>query len=292
MKYLKIFFTIIMTLMLLESCVIVRPGEIGVDVHFGKTKSKSLKPGPHHFFAIFGRKIVRFDSRVTNYSQSLNFHTQEGIEVTSQITILYHIIPDSTVSIYRQLGTDYQEIVIEDNLTTILRQTGLNYKATELITERTAIENTVKNNMETVVGKYGFAIDLVMLKEIDLPTNITRTIEAKLNAEETAKKTKIDNEILRNQLDFQLEKDMKEAKLEIEVQRITIDFSIEKQKKEAERLLIEAEAIKEQQQIINSTLTDRLIKYKSLEITRDLVKSKNTKVIVTDGTSPVILNEK
>ena len=146
--------------------------------------------------------------------------------------------------------------------------------------------------MDSIVGKYGFEMDLVMLKQVDLPANVIATIQAKLNAEETAKKTMIDNEVKRNELDFQLEKDLKLKELEIQKQRLEIDFSIEKQKKEAERILIEAEAIKKQQEIVNSTLTDKLIKLKSLEITRDLVKSNNTKIIISDGKSPVILNDK
>ena len=96
----------------------------------------------------------------------------------------------------------------------------------------------------------------------------------------------------RNELDFQLEKDIKLKELEIQKQRLDIDFYIEKQKKEAERMLIEAEAIKKQQEIVNSTLTDKLIELKSLEITRDLVKSNNAKIIISDGKSPIILNDK
>lgn len=145
--------------------------------------------------------------------------------------------------------------------------------------------------MNKVIGEYGFAMDLVMLKEVDLPQAVVETIEAQLNADETAKKTKIENEIKRNQLDFELEKQKKEKEMAIITERMQINFNIEKQKKEAERLLIEADAIKKQQAIINATLNDRLIKYKSLEITRDLVGSKNTKVIVTDGKSPVIVND-
>lgn len=291
MKTIKLISLIVIASWLLQSCAIVRPGEVGVDIHFGKTK-KILKPGPHHFFALFGRKIVRMDTRTINYSQNIGFHTQEGIEVTSEITVLYHIIADSAISIYANLGLDYQEMVIEDNLITILRQAGLKYKATDLIIERNNIENTVKENMQKMVGKYGFTIDLVMLKQIDLPAAIRTTIEAQLNAEETAKKTKIDNETLRNQLDFQLEKQKLEKETAIATDRMQIEFNIEKQKNEAERMLIEAKAIKEQQEIINSTLTDKLIKLKSLEITRDLVKSNNTKIIISDGKSPVILNDK
>lgn len=291
MKAIKVLIPMITAFMLLQGCAIVRPGEVGVDVHFGKVKPAVMKPGPHHFMGFIGRKIERFDTRIVNYSRELNFHTKEGIEVSSEITILYHIVPDSVIRIYQDFGAGYQETVIEDNLITILRQTGLDYKATQLITERNNIENTIKEKMNGVIGEYGFAMDLVMLKEVDLPQAVVETIEAQLNADEIAKKTKIENEIKRNQLDFELEKQKKEKEMAIITERMQINFNIEKQKKEAERLLIEAEAIKKQQAIINATLNDRLIKYKSLEITRELVGSKNTKVIVTDGKSPVIVND-
>ena len=291
MKSQKLLFLLAFAILLLQSCAIVRPGEVGVDVHFGKTKSEILQPGPYHFLAPFGRKIERFNTRITNFSLPLKFHTIEGIEVSSETTLLYHILPASARAVYIQFGKDYEKTIIEDNLITVIRQSGLSYKATELITARTAIENTVKAKMDSLVNKYGFAIDLVMLKEVDLPKDVVETIQAKLKAEETAKKTLIDNEIKRNQLDFELERQKKEAELEIVKQRLTIDFSIEKQKKEAERMLIEADAVKRQQEVINSTLTDKMIRYKSLEITRELVKSNNTKVIVTDGKSPVLLND-
>ncbi|MBA4057226.1 MAG: hypothetical protein C0490_21110, partial [Marivirga sp.] len=225
--------------LLLQSCAIVRPGEVGVDVHFGKTKSEILEPGPYHFLAPFGRKIERFSTRITNYSLPLKFHTIEGIEVSSETTLLYHMVSGSARAVFTQFGKDYQKTVIEDNLVTVIRQTGLAYKATELITARATIEKTIKQKMDSLVGKYGFAIDLVMLKEVDLPLEVRQTIEAKLKAEEIAKKTKIDNEIKRYELDFQLERDKKEAELEIIKQRLVMDFSIEKQKKESERLLIE-----------------------------------------------------
>lgn len=276
---------------LLPGCSVIRPGQAGLDVHYGKIKNKILLPGPHHI-SLLGTKIVRLNTRVHEYAQKINFPTQEGIEVTSEIILLYHFIPDSAKSIYVRFGLDYQNIVIINNLITALRQTGLNYPATQLIAERTALENSIKEKLLAAIGKYGFVVDLIMIKDIDLPADVVSTIQAKLQAEETAKKTEIDNRVKRKQLEFQLEKDKKEAELEIVKQRLVIDFSIEKQKKESERLLIEADAVKKQQEIISSTLTDKIIRYKALEITRDLVKSANAKVIITDGKSPVIIDGK
>lgn len=292
MKAIVNLIVLLAAVVLVQGCAIVRPGEVGVDVHFGKVQSEVMHPGPHHFMGFIGRKIERFDTRILDHSQLVTFHTKEGIEVSSEITILYRLLPDSAIRVFQDFGPGYEKPLIQDNLITILRQTGLNYTAMELITERDALETNIRERMDEVIGKYGFEMNLVMLKEIDLPPVVMETIEAQLNATEMAKKTKIENEIKRNQLDFELEKQKKEKEMAIITERMQIDFNIEKEKKEAERLLIEAEAIKKQQAIINTTLNDRLIKYKSLEITRDLVGSKNTKIIVTDGKSPVIVNDK
>ena len=291
MKTKRFFFILVATAILLNGCSVIRPGEVALKVRYGKVKHGILYPGAHAR-SIIGTRVVRFDSRIIEYSHNINFHSKEGIEVTSEITLLYYLIPDSLKSIYLKFDEYYESSFIINNLIAAVRQEGLNHQAIALITERNAFEKAMKEKLNAVIGKYGFVVDLVLIKDIDLPTEITQTIQSKLSAEQISKKTEIDLEILRKNLDYKIEKEKKEAELEVEKQRIELDFVIEKQKKEAERLLIESEGIKKSQDILNSSLTDKLIKYKALEITRDLVKSPNTKIIITDGKSPVILNDK
>nr|NQU90272.1 SPFH domain-containing protein [Bacteroidota bacterium] len=290
MKKFKIFY-LLAVVVLISSCSVIRPGEVGLKVRYGKIQPDILLPGAHAR-GIIGTKIKRFDIRVIEYSNNLGFHSIEGIEVTSEITLLYHLIPDSVQSIYQKFDGYYQNTLIINNLITALRQEGLNHKATELITQRAEIEQSIKEKLTETVGKYGFSIDLVLIKDIDLPEAVKQTIQAKLNAEQISLKTEIDVEILRKNLDFQIEKQKKEAELEVTKQRIALEFVIEKQKKESERLLIESEAIKKSQDILNSSLTDKLIRFKALDITKELVKSPNAKIIITDGKSPVILSDK
>lgn len=254
---------------LFSSCAIIRPGEVALKVKYGKIQPGILLPGAHGR-GIMGTKIERFDTRVIEYSNNLGFHSKEGIEVTSETTLLYHLIPDSVQSIYQKFDGYYQNTLIINNLITALRQEGLNHNAVELITQRVEIEQSIKDELIETVGKYGFSIDLVLIKDIDLPVAVTQTIQAKLNAEQVSKKTEID----------------------LEIQRQNLDYKIEKQKKESERLLIESEAIKKSQDILNTSLTDKLIQFKALDITKELVKSSNAKIIITDGKSPIILNEK
>jgi len=291
MKNLTVLYLFAVAIFLLSSCAVIRPGEVALKVRYGKIQPTILQPGAYTR-GIIWTSIKRFDTRVMEYSNKLGFHSSEGIEVISEITVLYHLIPDSVISIYKKFDGYYQNTLIVNNLITALRQEGLNHKAIELITQRNEIEQTIKEKLIGSIGKYGFSVDLVLMKDIDLPTEVTASIQSKLTAEQVSKKTEIDLEIQRKNLDYQIEKAKKEADLEVAKQRIALEFVIEKQKKESERLLIESEAIKKSQDILNSSITDMLIKFKALDITKELIKSPNAKIIITDGKSPVILSDK
>ena len=66
-------------------------------------------------------------------------------------------------------------------------------------------------------------------------------------------------------------------------------FVIEKQKKEAERVIIQAEATKKAQDIINSSLTEKQLQYNQIEMLRSLSTSPNSKIIITDGSKSSVL---
>lgn len=290
-KQIPVVLLVLALAVLLQNCTVIRPGEVALNVHRGKIRPGILLPGPHAR-SILGTRIVRFDSRIKEYEGKFNFHTQEGIEINADITLTYHLIPDSTKSVYTNFGTDYQNIVIVDNLTSVIRVDGATHKSSELLDARSEMEKSIKNNMNAIIKPYGFEVDLVLLQHIALPPQVVATIEAKLNAVEISKKTEIDLEIKKKNRDYDIETQKKEAELEITKQRLTLEFAIEKQKKETERLLIESEGIKKSQDILNSSITDKLIKFKALDITKELVKSSNAKIIITDGKSPVILSDK
>lgn len=77
---------------------------------------------------------------------------------------------------------------------------------------------------------------------------------------------------------------------DIEIREKELKFSLEKQKNDSLIMQIDANAVKNYQNTINSSLTERLLKYKSIEVTKELVKSPNAKVIITDGKSMMVNN--
>jgi prohibitin 1 len=105
----------------------------------------------------------------------------------------------------------------------------------------------------------GFVTDAVLLKSITMPPQIFQAVENKLKAEQEA---------------------------------LQMEFVINKQRKEADRMQIEAEAIKNYNKTISESLNEIMVKWNSIQVLKELVTSPNSKVIVTDGKSPVILNDK
>ncbi len=240
---------------LIQSCAIIRPGEIGIKQTLGKIRGLPLPQGVN-FYNPFASKIIRINVRTVESFNNLPLPTNEGLSVNAEISLLYHVMPDSANSVYMRFGSNYEEVMVLSNFRATAREISARYVAKELYaTERDKVEKAIADELRSDISKYGFVVDAVLLKDIILPPQMVQAIQEKVNAEQSALK---------------------------------MDFVILQQKKEAERRIIEAEGIKKAQDIINSSLSDKLIQYNSIEMMRSLSNSPNAKVIIMDGKSPII----
>ncbi len=280
--------TIACSLLIIQSCTIIRPGEVGVDVKLGKVKKDLLEPGAHHFLPKVLRHVVRYETRTINHNKEFHFHSKEGIYVDADVTILYHVQKTSIIDIHKNYGPYYESLLIDDYIESNLRKIGLKFDAQSLIPARNQIEMELMIAMDSILTGRGIVMESVILKDFHLPAGIVETIQERLNAEEVAKRTTVENKADRERLDFVLEKGMKEKQLEINMQRMDMEFALEKQRMEAEGILIDATAEKQRQELENSTITDQLLKLRAIELSADAMKS-NSKIIITDGKTPIVL---
>ena len=85
-----------------------------------------------------------------------------------------------------------------------------------------------------------------------------------------------------------------ERKLQQEQESLEYEFRLEKAQKEADRLRIEAAGIRDFEEIISKGLSDKLLKWKGIEATKEIAKSNNTKIVVVGGGNdglPLILGD-
>ncbi|MDX2189381.1 MAG: prohibitin family protein [Bacteroidota bacterium] len=171
---------------------------------------------------------------------------------------MYKLKPEYAKTIVETIGMEFENAVILSVLRSAAPNITAKYFAKDLYTsERANIGREIANEMSAIIGDRGIVIESVLLKTIKLPDGLSRSIEAKLEAEQAAQQ---------------------------------MEFVLQKEKKEAERKIIEAEGIKKSQLIISEGLTLMIIQYKSLDAFLKLSNSPNSKVIITNGTAPFLLN--
>jgi regulator of protease activity HflC (stomatin/prohibitin superfamily) len=162
---------------------------------------------------------------------------------------------------------------------TIIKYYTNKFTAIELLNERETIEQNIEDKLRTDISTYGIILDDVMVKDIDMPAEVLHAIENKAKAEQIAKQTTLELQTKREQENFDIETKEKELK-----------FAVEKQRNDSLMMQIDANAIKNYQNTINVSLTNKILKFRSIEITKELVKSSNAKIIITDGKTMMLNN--
>lgn len=293
-----VFISVIM--LMVQSCATINPGEVGLKIKRGKMEAQNYVPGRYH--PAPGTKFVRFSTRIKEVSLQSALPTKEGLEAKINLTMLYHIKPEEIQSVYLRFGMDYEKELVMNNLEAIARETCLNYRAMDLMIQRDSLEKSIRENMNTDLAHYGFVMDQILVQYIDVPKEIDAAIEKKVLSEQEIKQQEVNIltqkkstdasiEKERKEMEFDFEKQNREMETTIQQQRMQADFAIEKEKKEAERKVIEATAAKKVQDLQNSTITPLLIKYKTIDVMAALANSPNTKLIITDGKTPLTLRD-
>lgn len=242
----------------LGSCAVIRPGEVGVKQRLGKLVGEPVEEGVR-FVNPITTTYLKVPIRTTNVEQSLVLPSKEGLTINAEVSVLYHIKKHEAKNIISDIGKHYERNVLINTLRSSAANISAEYFAKDMhSTKRKEIEIAIKDKMNGILTEKGFEIDAILLKSINLPARLSSAIEDKLRAEQQ----------------FQ-----------------EMEFVVQREKKEAERKRAEAEGIRDAQAIINQGLSPNLLKYQSIEAFRELSKSNNAKVIITDGKSPIILSQ-
>lgn len=239
-----------------SSCTVIRPGEAAIKQRLGRLVEKTYNGGPV-VYNPFIAKMIKINTRTVEIFNVLPLPTKEGLSVEAEISLLYHVDPEKVKYVYTHFGKNYEEVMVLSNFRATAREISARYNAKELYaTERLKIEKAIFDELVSHIQEHGFIIDAILLKDIDLPLQMMQAIENKVTAEQAA---------------------------------LQMEFVIEKQKKEAERLIIEATAVKQAQDIINSSLTEKQLQYNQIEAIKSLTNSPNAKIIVTSPNANNVL---
>lgn len=242
---------------LFVDCSVIRQGEVGVKRKLGKLNPTIIQPGAV-VFNPFVTTIIKMPIRTMNMEITANLPSKEGLNVSAAISILYRIKPDKAPAIIETIGIGNDVNVISSVFRSTAADVCSRFFAKDMHSaQRANIEKDIATQMSAILLPRGFEIEAVLLKNIQLPAGLARAVEEKLEAEQDAQR---------------------------------MEFLLDREKREALRKVIEAEGIRDSQKIISEGLSKNIINWQSIEAFRELAKSPNTKIIITDGTAPMLLN--
>ncbi len=95
-------------LLVLSSCTVVRPGQVGVKQTLGKIKYEPLEPGVRTVMP-FTQKVIKVPTNTVNTEQALSLPSKEGLTVGAEISILYHINGDQAPDVIESIGRVYEQ---------------------------------------------------------------------------------------------------------------------------------------------------------------------------------------
>lgn len=233
-------------ILLIAATTSVPAGHTGVIVTLGKVSEQTLGEG-FHFKAPFVQEIVPVSNQIQVYEVEAPAVSKDLQTVSSVIAVNYRIQSAESANIYRNIGKDYQAVVLTPAVQESVKSVTARYTAEQLITERSAVGEQIKEQLQGKVGEYGVLIEKFNIVNFDFSSEFNAAIEQKQVAEQNLLKTKTEQEQAIVIADAEAKKKVIAAQAE------------------ADAILKKAEAQAEANDLLNNSLTALVLQNKMLE---------------------------
>lgn len=218
---------------LLTFFIVIGPQERGLLIQFGNIKA-IYEPGLHFQLPIINNVVV-IDVLIQKSQSEVNAASKDLQSIRTIVALNYHVDPANIDKLYRQIGTDYENRIINPAIQESVKATTAQYTAEELITKRPMVKEDIKNQLSERLSNSFIIIDDFSIVDFNFSEDFNRAIEDKQTAVQEALKA---------------ENDLK--RIEIEARQ-----KIETAKAEAESIRIQGEALKENQGLVQLKLAEK-----------------------------------
>ena len=226
------------------SCV--GTGHVGVVTMFGRVTGRTLAEGIH--IVNPAANVTELSIKTQEIKEKAAVPSKEGLIMGLEASILYHLDSAAAATVFQQVGPTFAEVLLVPNFRSAIRaNTAANTAASLYSDGREQIAQQILEDVRRQVAPRGIIVENVLLRDLQLPESLKHAIEAKQQAQQEAQR---------------------------------MEFVLQREKQEAERKRVEAAGIKDFQDIVSQGISEKLLEWKGIEATMELVKSQNSKVII------------
>ncbi len=252
---------LVFIIILFRSAVTIDSGHAGVIYRkFGGGVDTETTYGEGFHIIAPWNTMIEYEVRQQEVLEKMTVLSNNGLDIILEATIWFQPSYEQLGLLHQKRGLEYIDRVIKPAVRSATRSVVGRYAPEQIYSsKRDAIQSEIQVETKKILDNQFVQLNDVLIRDVTLPPTIKGAIERKLKQEQEA---------------------------------LEYEFRIEKAKQEAERQRIDAEGKARANRILSQSLTDKILKEKGIEATKELSKSPNSKVIVVGGGKgglPIIL---
>jgi prohibitin 1 len=240
---------IVLTIITVSATSCVRTGHVGVVTVFGRVTGRTMPEGIHLVNPL--SRVHELDVKTSEIKERASVPSKEGLIMGVEASVLYHLQPDRAAEVFQTIGSDYADKLLIPTFRSAIRVVTAANSASSLYSDaRESIARHILSDMQAQLQPRGIVIENVLLRDLQLPETLKHAIEAKQQAQQEAQR---------------------------------MEFVLQREQQESERKRVEAQGIKDFQNVVSEGISDKLLEWKGIEATVELARSANAKVVVVGG---------
>ena len=237
---------VVLLITLLSSIAVVPAGSTGVVTTFGKVSDTVMQEGLN-FKVPFVQNVAIISNKIQKQEVEAAAVSKDLQTVSSNIAVNYRVGLQSSANIYKNIGSDYEAIVLLPAVQESMKSVSAKYTAEELITKRAQVGEEIKKTLEEKVNEYGIMIEKFNIVNFDFSQEFNQAIEAKQVAEQNLIKTKTEQE----QAIVVAEAEAKKKVIAAQA--------------EADAISKKAKAQADANKLLNASLNDTIVEYEKIQ---------------------------
>ncbi len=237
-----------------------------------------------------------YSVRSQEKEERLDVQSADGLGITLDTSIRYHVIPEEVVALDRELGPDYYSVLLGPTLRSQARRVVGRFKPEEIYsTQRELIERQIREGVEAAIKGRHVALEAVLVRNVGLPEQIQQKITDKLAAEQEALQMKF---VLAKQ-EAEDQQKLMQTRAEAERSKIDADAHAQTQRTQAQATAdssriaaqaaadakrLDAQATADYEKVVAQYLTPAILKLQEIDASKAFAQSPSSKLVLMGGT--------
>jgi regulator of protease activity HflC (stomatin/prohibitin superfamily) len=162
----------ILALILAYNCIaVVKPGHVGVVTMYSTVIPDQTLPEGVHLISPL-QSVHQMYVQTQSNKVAADVPSAEGLIIHLETSLVYHLDPSRAAEVYRNIGYDYVDKVVEPILRSVMREVIATYPASSLATgAREEVARKIQDELKSTLAPRGIIVESVLIRDVRLAAN-------------------------------------------------------------------------------------------------------------------------